>query len=129
MPDATAESALAAFTFKLNQIAEPMRQTLTYDQGREMARHRDLARATNMRVYFCDPHSPWQRGTCENTNGLLRQMLPKGTDLSVHDQVALDSIADLLNNRPRQTLNWRSPIQAFRDLIQGASEMAQATIH
>ena len=129
MPDATAESALAAFTFKLNQITEPMRQTLTYDQGREMVRHRELARATNMRVYFCDPHSPWQRGTCENTNGLLRQMLPKGTDLSVHDQVALDSIADLLNNRPRQTLNWRSPIQAFRDLIQGASEMAQATIH
>ena len=129
MPDATAESALAAFTFKLNQIAEPMRQTLTYDQGREMVRHRDLARATNMRVYFCDPHSPWQRGTCENTNGLLRQMLPKGTDLSIHDQTALDSIADLLNNRPRQTLNWRSPIQAFRDLIQGASEMAQATIH
>lgn len=129
MPDATAESALAAFTFKLNQITEPMRQTLTYDQGREMVRHRDLARATNMRVYFCDPHSPWQRGTCENTNGLLRQMLPKGTDLSVHDQVALDSIADLLNNRPRQTLNWRSPIQAFRDLIQGVSEMAQATIH
>lgn len=60
MPDATAESALAAFAFKLNQIAEPMRQTLTYDQGREMARHRDLARATNMRLYFCDPHSPWQ---------------------------------------------------------------------
>ena len=129
MPDATAESALAAFTFKLNQITAPMRQTLTYDQGKEMAMHRDLAKATNMRVYFCDPHSPWQRGTCENTNGLLRQMLPKGTDLSVHDQAALDSIADLLNNRPRQTLNWRSPIQAFRDLMQGISERAQATIH
>lgn len=129
MPDATAESALAAFTFKLNQITEPMRQTLTYDRGKEMARHRDLARATNMRVYFCDPHSPWQRGSCENTNGLLRQLLPKGTDLSVHDQPALDSIADLLNNRPRQTLNWRSPIQAFRDLMQGVPEKAQATIH
>jgi len=129
MPDATAESALAAFTFKLNQITAPMRQTLTYDQGKEMAMHRDLAKATNMRVYFCDPHSPWQRGTCENTNGLLRQMLPKGTDLSIHDQAALDSIADLLNNRPRQTLNWRSPIQAFRDLMQGVSEKAQATIH
>ena len=129
MPDATAESALAAFTFKLNQITAPMRQTLTYDQGKEMAMHRDLAKATNMRVYFCDPHSPWQRGTCENTNGLLRQMLPKGTDLSVHDQAALDSIADLLNNRPRQTLNWRSPIQAFRDLMQGVSEKARATIH
>ena len=129
MPDATAESALAAFTFKLNQIAEPMRQTLTYDRGKEMARHRDLARATSMRVYFCDPHSPWQRGSCENTNGLLRQLLPRGTDLSAHDQAALDSIADLLNNRPRQTLNWRSPIQAFRDLMQGVSEKAQATIH
>lgn len=99
MPDA--ESALAACTFKLNQIAEPMRQTLTYDQGREMVRHRDLARATNKREYFCDSHSPWQRDACENTSGPLRQMLPKGTDLSIHDQVALDSIADRLNNRPR----------------------------
>ena len=129
MPDATAESALAGFTAKLNSIAAPMRQTLTYDQGREMARHRELARNTAMRVYFCDPHSPWQRGTCENTNGLLRQMLPKGTDLSVHDQQALDSIADLLNNRPRQTLNWRSPIQAFRELVNASAQMAQTTIH
>jgi IS30 family transposase len=129
MPDATAESALAAFTFKLNSIAAPLRQTLTYDQGKEMSSHRELARNTNIRVYFYDPHSPWQRGTCENTNGLLRQMLPKGTDLSVHDQQALDSIADLLNNRPRQTLNWRSPIQAFRDLMQGIAEQADAIIH
>lgn len=129
MPDATAESALAAFTAKLNQIAAPLRQTLTYDQGREMVRHRELARATNMRVYFCDPHSPWQRGSCENTNGLLRQMMPKGTDLSVYDQQALDSIADLLNNRPRQTLNWRSPIQAFAELVRGIAQQDQATLH
>jgi IS30 family transposase len=129
MPDATAESALAAFTAKLHGIAAPMRQTLTYDRGKEMARHRELARATNMRVYFCDPHSPWQRGSCENTNGLLRQFLPKGTDLSVHDQQALDSIADLMNNRPRETLGWRSPFQAFRELMQSMSEQAGSTIH
>ncbi len=129
MPDATAESALAAFTAKLNQIAQPLRKSLTYDQGREMARHRELARNTNIKVYFCDPHSPWQRGSCENTNGLLRQMLPKGTDLSIHDQQALDSMADLLNNRPRETLGWRTPIQVFRELMTAAAEKTGATIH
>ena len=129
MPDASAESALAAFTAKLNLIAAPLRQTLTYDQGKEMARHRELARSTSMRVYFCDPHSPWQRGTCENTNGLLRQFLPKGTDLSVHDQDALDSIADLMNNRPRQTLGWDSPYQAFQKFMLTLQEQGSATIH
>ena len=129
MPDATAESALAAFTAKLNQITQPLRQSLTYDQGREMARHRELARNTNIKVYFCDPHSPWQRGSCENTNGLLRQMLPKGTNLSIHDQEALDSMADLLNNRPRETLDWRTPIQVFKELMQVAAEKTGATIH
>ena len=69
--------------------------------------------ATNIRVYFCDLRSPWQRGSCESPDELLRQMLPKGTDLSVHDRDALDAIADLLNNRPCQTLNWRSLIQVF----------------
>jgi len=129
MPDATAQAALAAFTAKLHQIAQPLRQTLTYDQGKEMARHRELAQATNMRVYFCDPHSPWQRGSCENTNGLLRQFLPKGTDLSVHDQDALDSIADLMNNRPRQTLDWRSPYQAFQQFMLAIEQRQDATIH
>jgi IS30 family transposase len=113
MENATAEAALAAFTAKLNSIAAPMRQTLTYDQGKEMARHADLARATGVRVYFCDPHSPWQRGSCENTNGLLRQYMPKGTDLSVYSQDELDVIADSMNNRPRQTLDWNTPLQTF----------------
>jgi IS30 family transposase len=77
MEDATAESALKAFSAKLNSIATPLRQTLTYDQGREMARHQALTQRTGVKVYFCDPHSPWQRGTCENTNGLLRHTCPR----------------------------------------------------
>ncbi len=129
MPDATAQSALAAFTAKLNQMAQPMSQTLTYDQAKEMSRHRELAQATGVRVYFCDPHSPWQRGSCENTNGLLRQFLPKGTDLGVHDQDALDSIADLMDNRPRETLRWKSPYQAFQQFMQAIAQRQADTIH
>ncbi len=128
MPDATAESALAAFAAKLNQVAQPMRQTLTYDQGKEMVRHRELAQATGVRVYFCDPHSPWQRGSCENINGLVRQFLPKGTDLGIHDQAALDSLADLMNNRPCQTLEWRSPYQAFQQFMPAIAQQHDATI-
>src|SRR5258706_2308752 len=101
MEDATAASALAGFTAKLNSIPAPLRQSLTYDPGKEVRRHQELSAATGVRAYFCDPHSPWQRGTCENTNGLLRQYLPKGTDLSIYSQDGLDAIADSLNRRPR----------------------------
>ncbi len=118
MPDATAASALAAFTTKLRSIAEPiLRQTLTYDQGKEMSRHQELTANTGVNVYFCDPHSPWQRGTCENTNGLLRQYFPKGTDLSVYTQEQLDAVADQMNHRPRATHNYQSPIVVYADFL------------
>jgi len=124
MEDATAASALAGFTAKLNSIAAPLRQSLTYDQGKEMTRHRELTAATGLRVYFCDPHSPWQRGTCENTNGLLRQYLPKGADLSIYSQDELDAIADSLNNRPRATHGFYSPLEVFATILEKASEPA-----
>ena len=117
MPDCTAASALEGFTAKLNSIPEPVRQSLTYDRGTEMARHAELAQRTSVKVYFCDPHSPWQRGSCENTNGLLRQYLPKGTDLSVHSQEDLDGIADSLNGRPRATLDWDCPLYFYEKML------------
>jgi len=110
---ATAAHVLQAFTDKLNSIAQPMRLSLTYDRGKEMARHQELSANTGIRVYFCDPHSPWQRGTNENTNGLIRQYLPKGTDLSSYSQAQLDAIADEMNGRPRQTLDWATPFEVY----------------
>lgn len=111
---ATAAHVLEAFTDKLNAIAQPMRKTLTYDRGKEMSHHQQLSANTGIAVYFCDPHSPWQRGTNENTNGLVRQFLPKGEDLSVYSQEQLDSIADLMNGRPRKTLDWSTPLEAYQ---------------
>ncbi|MGF6810590.1 IS30 family transposase [Paraburkholderia sp. Clong3] len=122
MEDATAASALAGFSAKLNSIVAPLRQSFTYDQGKEMSRHKELTAATGVNVYFCDPHSPWQRGTCENTNGLLRQYLPKGTDLSVYSQDELDAIADSLNSRPRATHNFHSPFEVFAATLASASQ-------
>ena len=122
MDDATAASALKGFSDKLNSIAAPMRQSLTYDQGKEMAKHRELSEQTGVKVYFCDPHSPWQRGSCENTNGLLRQYLPKGTDLSVYTQEELDAIADQLNTRPRAVHNFASPLAVFRAMLESLDQ-------
>ena len=110
---ATAAHVLQAFSDKLNGIAAPMRQSLTYDRGREMAEHAKLSENTGMKVYFCDPYSPWQRGSNENTNGLLRQYFPKGTDLSGYSQEDLDAVADELNGRPRMTLGWSKPIEVY----------------
>jgi IS30 family transposase len=128
MEDATAASALAGFSAKLNSIAAPLRLSLTYDQGKELSRHKDLTAQTGVKIYFCDPHSPWQRGTCENTNGLLRQYLPKGTDLSGFSQVDLDSIADSLNNRPRATHAFRSPLEVFAQML-ALAHQPSAVIH
>jgi IS30 family transposase len=114
---ASAANVLQAFGDQLNLITPAMRQSLTYDQGREMALHKQLSEMTRVAVYFCDPHSPWQRGSNENTNGLVRQYLPKGTDLSVYSQEQLDAIADEINNRPRKGLGVRSPLAVYRDIL------------
>ena len=98
--------ALAKHVLKLPAT---LRRSITWDRGSELAAHKDFTVATNVRVYFCDPHSPWQRGSNENTNGLLRQYFPKGSDLSVFSQRQLDAVAHRLNQRPRMTLGWENP--------------------
>ncbi len=110
---ATAECTANGFIGVLKRVDAQMRLSLTYDQGREMADHAHLARQTGMQVYFAHPHSPWERGINENTNGLLRQYLPKGSDLSVYSQAQLDAIAMKLNTRPRKSLGWKCPAELF----------------
>jgi transposase, IS30 family len=115
--DHTAESVQDAIVAKITELPEHLRRSLTWDQGSEMANHRAIAAATDLDIYFCDPHSPWQRGSNENTNGLLRQYFPKGTDLSVYGEHYLDYVAAELNGRPRHTLNWKTPAEVLNELL------------
>ena len=109
----TAEDVRAALTRQVSKLPAELRRTLTWDQGKEMADHVRFSTDTSMEVYFCDPHSPWQRGSNENTNGLLRQYFPAKADLSVHSAAHLNAVARELNNRPRQTLGWMKPSEVF----------------
>ncbi len=104
-----------AIAASITRLPEQLRRSLTWDQGAEMAQLARLRIETGLPIYFCDPHSPWQHGSNENTNGLLRQYFPKGTDLAKHSASDLEAVAAALNSRPRKTLGWKTPAEALND--------------
>lgn len=120
-------SAQHGFERLFNDVPKNLRKSLTYDRGSEMARHRELTIRTGVKVYFADPYSPWQRGSNENANGLIRQYLPKGSELSVHSQADLDRIADLLNHRPRKVLGFRTPWEVYSEVLDQTLKRARST--
>jgi IS30 family transposase len=113
----TAEAVRIALTQKIQALPAELRRSLTWDQGKELSQHAQFTVDTGVSVFFCDPHSPWQRGSNENTNGLLRQYFPKSTNLSRHSAKHLDDVARELNGRPRQTLSWKTPAQALDEVL------------
>ncbi|MGZ6693914.1 MAG: IS30 family transposase, partial [Solirubrobacteraceae bacterium] len=115
------EQVRDAIAAAITTLPEQLRRSLTWDQGAEMAEHAKLRIDTGLQVYFCDPQSPWQRGTNENTNGLLRQYFPRGTDLARHSAEELAAVAEALNGRPRKTLGWRTPAEALNDHLASAA--------
>jgi IS30 family transposase len=127
LTDQKAETVREAIAGQILTLPEALRRTLTWDQGIELAEHVQLRVDTDVEVYFCDPHSPWQRGTNENTNGLLRQYYPKGTDLSVHSTEDLAEVADALNGRPRKTLDFHTPAEALAQLLSATQTTGVAT--
>jgi IS30 family transposase len=122
-----AEAVREAITRTIITLPEQLRRSLTWDQGAEMAEHARLKIDAGVQIYFCHPHSPWQRATNENTNGLLRQYFPKGTDLSAHSGEKIAAVAAALNARPRKTLNWKTPAEALDALLQSANKQSIAT--
>lgn len=122
-----AEAVRDAIAAKIATLPEQLAKSLTWDQGAEMAQHAQLRLETGLEIYFCDPRSPWQRGTNENTNGLLRQYFPKGTDMSRYGERELDAVAATLNGRPRKTLGWKTPAEALNALLSEAQQTGVAT--
>jgi IS30 family transposase len=118
-----ADHVAKAFARELRYLPQQLKLTLTYDRGSEMARHRLFSKQAKMRVYFADPHSPWQRGTNENTNGLIRRYFPKGTELNVSRR-KIKLVQNMLNGRPRKTLQYRTPYEAFSQLLNKKGEAA-----
>jgi IS30 family transposase len=123
-----AEAVRDAIASTITTLPSQLRRSLTWDQGAEMASHAQLRIDTGLQIYFCDPHSPWQRGTNENTNGLLRQYFPKGTDLSRHSPHDLIAVAAALNGRPRKTLGWKTPAEALDQFLYSCQQGSVATI-
>lgn len=127
MDGCTAQDALEGFTRQMKKLPAFLRESLTYDRGTEMTCHVELSRRLNLDIWFADPHAPWQRGSNENTNGLLRQFLPKGIDLAAVTQTQLNDIAKLLNGRPRQTLGWDTPEEAMAKELEFAALAKRCT--
>ena len=117
VPGKDTVSVVTALSRQVRRLPSALRRSLTWDRGMELAQHKRFTVDTSVQVYFCDPHSPWQRGTNENTNGLLRQYFPKGTDLSVHSAEEIAAVAAALNARPRKTLNWKTPAEVLDHLL------------